>query len=190
MYGEVEWPERQQSVQFAGTCCKQFPISNLSRMLIELLVLNIIRLRRLILSSLMKNLKLSCYTHNRLSQCQLLLRSAYIRYARRTSWSCMCYVCIRTRCKLVHSCRPLLSLHRVGRFQLLQKAGFYVANSTVISSKTNSCDYRLYYLKIPARIVTSWKYHLIFTLTSSVSRQRSLPSSYCYSTTICSCRDS
>jgi hypothetical protein len=29
MYGEVEWPERQQSVQFAGTCCKQFPISNL-----------------------------------------------------------------------------------------------------------------------------------------------------------------
>jgi hypothetical protein len=24
MYGEVEWPERQQSVQFAGTCCEQF----------------------------------------------------------------------------------------------------------------------------------------------------------------------
>jgi hypothetical protein len=24
MYGEVEWPVRQQSVQFAGTCCKQF----------------------------------------------------------------------------------------------------------------------------------------------------------------------
>jgi hypothetical protein len=24
MYGEVEWPERQQLVQFAGTCCKQF----------------------------------------------------------------------------------------------------------------------------------------------------------------------
>jgi hypothetical protein len=28
MYGEVEWPERQQSVKFAGTCCLQFPISN------------------------------------------------------------------------------------------------------------------------------------------------------------------
>jgi hypothetical protein len=24
MYGEVEWPVRQQPVQFAGTCCKQF----------------------------------------------------------------------------------------------------------------------------------------------------------------------
>jgi hypothetical protein len=31
MYGEVEWPERQQAVQFAGTCCKQFPISNYSQ---------------------------------------------------------------------------------------------------------------------------------------------------------------
>jgi hypothetical protein len=27
MNGEVEWPERQLSVQFAGTCCEQFPIS-------------------------------------------------------------------------------------------------------------------------------------------------------------------
>jgi hypothetical protein len=24
MYGEVEWPERHQSVQFAGTCCEHF----------------------------------------------------------------------------------------------------------------------------------------------------------------------
>jgi hypothetical protein len=24
MYGEVEWPVRQQPVKFAGTCCKQF----------------------------------------------------------------------------------------------------------------------------------------------------------------------
>jgi hypothetical protein len=24
MYGEVEWPVRQLSVKFAGTCCKQF----------------------------------------------------------------------------------------------------------------------------------------------------------------------
>jgi hypothetical protein len=24
MNGKVEWPERQQSVQFAGTCCKKF----------------------------------------------------------------------------------------------------------------------------------------------------------------------
>jgi hypothetical protein len=24
MNGKVEWPERQQSVLFAGTCCKQF----------------------------------------------------------------------------------------------------------------------------------------------------------------------
>jgi hypothetical protein len=24
--GDVEWPERQQSVEFAGTCCEQFPI--------------------------------------------------------------------------------------------------------------------------------------------------------------------
>jgi hypothetical protein len=131
-------------------------------MLIELLVLNIIRLRRLILASLMKNLKISCYIHDRLSQCQLLLGSAYIPYARRTSWLCMCYVCTKTRCKLIHICRLLLSLHRVGRLRLLQKVSFYVANSTVISSKTNSCNYRLYHLKIPARIVTSWKYHLIF----------------------------